>query len=390
MRVRSALLVSLVVALLLSVGPTTAVALDDHDQRDDQRQDIVIELQDDGDAIWTVEYHRVLANESEREQFQTFADEVRSGERDVRTDRSTFAQFLPYAEERTGREMAIQDASWDRPTVRPVSDVAGYNATAYSNETQVGTLRFSFTWTNFAEVDGSHLRLQDTFLTASGDPWYSEVGSNQRLVLQAPENHDFVRTPHGIDNNRIVWEGPTLLGPDDYDIVLVSRAGVLGFLRGSWPLLLGGLSLVAVAGGLIWYVRTRDDEWDDDAPLPDWWPASEAFPDRIQRLLDGSSNGDAGGPSTPPADDPVEQTTTEAETSDVDPELLSDEERVVHMLTENGGRMKQAAIVDETGWSNAKVSQLLSQMDDDDEIEKLRIGRENLITLPDVDPTQIE
>ena len=49
--------------------------------------------------------------------------------------------------------------------------------------------------------------------------------------------------------------------------------------------------------------------------------------------------------------------------------------------------MKQGTIVTETGWSNAKVSQLLSAMDDDDRIDKLRIGRENLITLPDEDVT---
>ena len=52
--------------------------------------------------------------------------------------------------------------------------------------------------------------------------------------------------------------------------------------------------------------------------------------------------------------------------------------------------MKQARIVKETGWSNAKVSQLLSSMDEDDRIDKLRIGRENLISFPDEDVTEIE
>jgi uncharacterized membrane protein len=70
---------------------------------------------------------------------------------------------------------------------------------------------------------------------------------------------------------------------------------------------------------------------------------------------------------------------------DVDPTLLSDEERVERLLEENGGRMKQARIVSETGWSNAKVSQLLSAMDDEGRVNKLRIGREYLISLPDED-----
>jgi len=52
--------------------------------------------------------------------------------------------------------------------------------------------------------------------------------------------------------------------------------------------------------------------------------------------------------------------------------------------------MKQADIVSETNWSNAKVSQLLSKMNDNDEVDKLRIGRENLITLPDEDVTDFD
>jgi uncharacterized membrane protein len=71
----------------------------------------------------------------------------------------------------------------------------------------------------------------------------------------------------------------------------------------------------------------------------------------------------------------------------LDETLLSDEERVERLLESNGGRMKQAAIVEETDWSNAKVSQLLSSMDEEDRIDKLRIGRENLISFPDVDIT---
>ena len=70
-------------------------------------------------------------------------------------------------------------------------------------------------------------------------------------------------------------------------------------------------------------------------------------------------------------------------------DLLSDEERVEYLLEENGGRMKQARIVEETGWSNAKVSQLLSAMDEADRVDKLRIGRENLISLPDEEVAEV-
>jgi len=85
--------------------------------------------------------------------------------------------------------------------------------------------------------------------------------------------------------------------------------------------------------------------------------------------------------------DPSAATTTDTETDDgPDRSLLSDEERVERLLRDNGGRMRQADIVTETGWSDAKVSQLLSAMADDGRVEKLRLGRENLISLPDNEP----
>lgn len=69
-----------------------------------------------------------------------------------------------------------------------------------------------------------------------------------------------------------------------------------------------------------------------------------------------------------------------------DEELISDEERVVTLLEENGGRMKQVNIVDETGWSKSKVSMLLSDMEDEGTISKLRVGRENIVSLAGHEP----
>jgi uncharacterized membrane protein len=98
----------------------------------------------------------------------------------------------------------------------------------------------------------------------------------------------------------------------------------------------------------------------------------------------------AAGLDDPPDDDPDPAPIPEGEPEGVDLDLLSDEERIEHLLERSGGRMKQANIVRETGWSNAKVSQLLSAMDEDGQINKLRIGRENLISLPDEDVTDFE
>jgi uncharacterized membrane protein len=61
-------------------------------------------------------------------------------------------------------------------------------------------------------------------------------------------------------------------------------------------------------------------------------------------------------------------------------EPLTDEDRIQQLLDESGGRLHQSEIVSETGWSKSKVSRLLSRMEDDDQITKITVGRENLIT----------
>ena len=67
-------------------------------------------------------------------------------------------------------------------------------------------------------------------------------------------------------------------------------------------------------------------------------------------------------------------------------EVLSDEEHVIEMLEENGGRMPQRQITERREWSKSKVSRLLSKMEEEGEINKISTGRENLITLHDQVP----
>ncbi|ADJ14927.1 helix-turn-helix transcriptional regulator [Halalkalicoccus jeotgali] len=69
-----------------------------------------------------------------------------------------------------------------------------------------------------------------------------------------------------------------------------------------------------------------------------------------------------------------------------EPAALTDEERIHRLLESNQGRMRQRRIVEETDWSKSKVSTLLSSMESEGTITKLRIGRENLISHPGFEP----
>jgi len=68
---------------------------------------------------------------------------------------------------------------------------------------------------------------------------------------------------------------------------------------------------------------------------------------------------------------------------------VRDEQRVTQLLSTHDGRLKQSQIVEATDWSKSKVSRLLSSMEDDGEITRIRLGRENLVCLRGHEPDDI-
>ncbi|WP_259517185.1 hypothetical protein [Halanaeroarchaeum sp. HSR-CO] len=66
---------------------------------------------------------------------------------------------------------------------------------------------------------------------------------------------------------------------------------------------------------------------------------------------------------------------------------LGDDERVLAMLEDADGQLRQSRIVSESGWSKTKVSRTLSGLADDGDVVKIQLGRENLICLPEQVPS---
>lgn len=63
--------------------------------------------------------------------------------------------------------------------------------------------------------------------------------------------------------------------------------------------------------------------------------------------------------------------------------LLPPDERVLALLDEHGGRMWQQDVVDETGYSAGRVSEVLSEMEGDDRVTRYWKGGKKVVTLPD-------
>ncbi|MFC3958984.1 helix-turn-helix transcriptional regulator [Halovivax cerinus] len=60
-------------------------------------------------------------------------------------------------------------------------------------------------------------------------------------------------------------------------------------------------------------------------------------------------------------------------------------ERVLDLLEANGGRIRQAEIAEECDWSASKTSRVVGELVDEGVVEKLQLGRENLVSMPDED-----
>ena len=328
-------------------------------------------LQPDGDADWSVTFAVPIEHAEEREELEAFAARFEAGDSDLDLGSEAFERAAAEASEASGREMSISAVRRDTE-IRTEAD-GGDAATQY------GVLRISFTWESFARIDDNEtLYVDDAFNTTDGT-WLPGLSPDQSLTIRGPEDYGAPTTsPIGADGGDLRWDGPATFEPGYFTIVYdpsspgttaggLSNALVVGALALSGTALVLGLYLL--------FARRRTDEsqiegdTNDPTVTPDQGgEASEVTPTPTAAEAD-SSEADTG-------------ETDDAETDSPDLELLSDEERVEHLLEQNGGRMKQATIVKETGWSNAKVSQLLSSMDDADRVEKLRIGRENLISLP--------
>ena len=318
------------------------------------RTTYTIEVFENGSARWTVSYRRPLANDSEVSEFRSYADRFNGQETELYTGfRTRAGDLTTEAGDRTGREMTA----------------TGFGKQAFVRDqvgTRVGVVEMSFVWTGFAAEDGSALEIGDVF---EGGFF---VGPSERLVVQPGPNVTVTSVspePDRETERSVAWDGG-----EDGQQFLSSRPQVVFRDRGAaategdsgpagLPLwLLGTALVVVVLGGAVVY-RSGALATDDGTDPPAGAAAAET--DSSSGSGDEGANGDA---------------------AVADEELLSDEDRVLRLLEDNGGRMKQVNIVDETGWSKSKVSMLLSDMEEEGAISKLRVGRENIISIAGEEP----
>ena len=330
-------------------------------------------LDADGSAAWSFNYRMELATENETAAFEELRDDV-DANRSAYVDRfrSRIASTVASAENATGRNMSVANVSVQTRLQQSSEFSESY-----------GFVEYTFEWRGFAATDGERVvagdalegfylnnetSLQfswaDGYTAADVDPAADESTATS-VQWRGPEEFT-------ANQPRLVLEpAPTTTEPSEPTETTTAAAssGESGVVL---PALVGAVVAVLVVGAAGWlYVRRERDGAGGAA-----------------ETTDAAGGGGGGGDEATGVEEPGEgAAATAGAASETEPpeELLSNEERVERFLREQGGRAKQQDVVEAMGWTEAKTSQVVKEMRENDDLESFRIGRENVLKLPDAD-----
>jgi hypothetical protein len=338
---------SVVIVLALAVGAvgaTDGAGLGAAQQTvDADTVSLRVGLAADGSADWRVTYRVELETDNETAAFEDLAADVAADPAPY-VDRfgSRMRRAMWTAENATGRDMTVGDVSVEARTESLPQGT--YGVVVYRLE-----------WTGFAAV------ADDGTITA-GDA-IDEFFLDDRTSLTVAWPADYGLVSHepsatAVENGSLTWQGRRNFGPGEPRVVVAPGVGG-GEAPGAggvgvFPILVA-LALFFVVGGWLYYRRERG--------VP---PADEDVGSSPTAAEPDEERDDAAGEDAPPA------------------ELLSNEERVLSLLEREGGRLKQQQVAAELDWTDAKTSQVVSDLREAGDVESFRLGRENVLTLPDV------
>ncbi len=359
---RALVCVLVVTGLLLVVGPSAAamsetstapsptlqeaadeeLTLDDADTISTE-----IQLEPNGNATVFVDYRYQIGNDSEAEQqWDELADDVDSNSEtyiDEESDR--WQNTLEEGENATDREMALSSFQVETDNS--------------STPREYGHVEFAFEWDSFAYVELNRIEAGDALEGFMFD-------DDTELQMSWPDTHNITAVdpePDALNDNWVMWDDDSA-GSDSHppQVELIEEGSSQDESppadgdTGALPVdgLVAALVLITVGTAAVvagWLFRRDDDDPATDSDVPSE-PSDPAV-------------ADSGHVTMPP------------------PDLLSNEERVLRLLEKRGGRLKQQQVVSELEWTEAKTSQVVSGLREDGEVDVFRIGRENVLTLPE-------
>ena len=365
------------------------------------RTRFTIRVYRNGSARWTFRYMRLLPDDESVTEFREHADRFEAEETQLYRDFEERATALArIGRNQTGRGMAAEAFSRRAYVDRGVNDV--------------GVVEMSFRWVAFARVEDPRVVVGDVF---EGGLF---LGPDQSLVFKPGPDLVFESfAPNGTlsgatlaESDAVTWQGKREFSDERPRVVFVLESAVDGTPTALTPTATdpGGTNGDGTSGTTSKAGHTTTGPGPGPGTSPGTGTGTSAvadggdgLPSAIVMLIGavvvflgvvgviayrrtdlGSGDGAGGAADTVPSDGSDDA--GDAGGGVPESAVLSDEERVIDLLEENGGRMRQVKIVEETDWSKSKVSMLLSDMEDDGTVSKLRVGRENIVSLSGHEP----
>lgn len=303
-----------------------------------------IEVFQNASARWSLQVRTRLETPEEEDRYRRFQERLRNNESAfVDRFKSRMTRVVAAAANATGRNMAAD----------------GFAVTTHIQELPRtwGIVRYEFVWRNFAVIENKSLVVGDVFeggfFLAEGD----------RLVVEAPTGYHLAESipqPGTSANGAVGWEGRR-----DFE--------------DRHPRVRFDPNRTTATTSVPAHSPSNETERSNPFPLAGYLPPNIGWPAialAVLLLLSGlflvlhrvRVNGGFAAAGDAQSD-----------------ELMTDTERIRQLLEANGGRVSQADLDEALEWSSSKTSRVLSEMAEAGTVEKLRIGRENVIQLQETD-----
>ncbi len=275
-----------------------------------------IDVAGNGNAVWYVEYRTPLVSKEDFDAFENYTIQLNSVY--LKEFKDLMVSSVLEAENATSRKMIAGGFMGDaRVQTAPTGTY--------------GVVRYSFTWTNFAETDADrNINIGDVF---AGGLYLSK---DNTLIIQYPSGYTIEKVTPEPDQVRdsLIWYGLRSFKAGEPAISLLKTSD-------SWMQYDAIIFIIfIIATGTFIYNRKKKAKGRDSEP------AREA----------------------------VTETITEADLMDI-------EDRIINLLKESGGSMYQVDIGKNLGLPKSTVSSALNGLHDKNIIQKIKKGRENLIRL---------
>lgn len=213
----------------------------------------------------------------------------------------------------------INDVAYSSGREMTVENISLNYQSIDSINKKYGLVNIKFLWKGFGLKDKDMIKIGDAFSKGS----FIEEG--EVLLIEYPKEYSINNVypePNEKRENSLLWYGPKILLENEPRIILEKKS----LVNSTNILLVGIVSILAISIiVLIFHLTCRKKK---NSPM-----------------------------------------------------LLSDQEKIINILKSSGGKCFQNYIVDQSGMSKSKISQIISEMEKTELISKQKYGKNNLIIL---------